>query len=160
TRWALLGGLLATIVLIALLRSMCVGAWLKYRLVLGRCPDGALRQTVTVHASGLRRGGPGSVVVGALARYTVGGVETVEPAQAASFDARLAVVAAAGRETRLLPLRGWEEVGGARAASVELPSVTDGDYKLRARVTSRLGAESADLPLPLYAPSRVHVVTD
>jgi hypothetical protein len=160
TRWALLGGLLAALLAVAALRSVCVGAWLKYRLVLRHCPDGALRQTVALHASALRRGAAGRVVVAAAARYTVGDAERVESAAITDFEVALALVDAAGKETPLAPGRGWQEIGGQRAASVELPAVPDGDYVLRARVTSRLGTDAADLPLPLYAPARVHVVTD
>src|SRR5262249_37779304 len=133
TRWILLGAMLAAIVLFALTRSLCIGAWLKYRIVLRHCPDGALRQTVGLRASGLRRGARGSVVVRVQARYTLGAAEQTETADVTSFDATVALVDAANKETPLA-VKSWQEIGGARAATVELPGVPDGDYKLRAHV--------------------------
>jgi hypothetical protein len=159
TRWALLGGFLVVLVGVGLLRGVCIGAWLKYRLVLHTCPDGEVRQTLSLGGNGLRRGGVGQVVVGAQARYAVKGSEGTETVNVPSFDATLALVDAAGKETALA-VKAWAPAGDARSASVELPAVPDGDYKLRAHVTSRLGTDSVDLALPLYAPARVHVVTD
>ena len=45
-------------------------------------------------------------------------------------------------------------------ARVTLPALPDGDYKLRARVTTPLGTGTVEAPLGLYAPARVHVLTD
>src|SRR5690349_19449617 len=137
TRWALLGGFLAGILLFALARSVCLGAWLKYRLVLHSCPDGALRQTVELRASNLRRGATGDVVVEVQARYTTGHSESVETVAVTAFDPTLALIDAAGKETPL-PVKAWRSEAGAQLARLDLPTVPDGDYKLRARVTSRV----------------------
>ncbi len=144
-------------------RKMCLRAWWDYRLVLPHCPEGKLRQVVTVSAEGLRRGADGTVVITAVARYTTHGVEDAESAVIPSFTATLALVDAAGRETALPALAsgdGWQPSGEGRRAVVTLPEVPDGDYKLRAKVTSRVGEDTVDVDLPLYTPAQVHVITD
>src|SRR5262249_1868597 len=118
TRWILLGAAVLAFAVFEVARSVCIGAWLKYRIVLRHCPDGALRQTVGLRAAGLRRGGPGSVVVSVQARYPLGDAERTETADVTSFDATVALVDAAGKETPLA-VKSWQEVDGARAATVE-----------------------------------------
>jgi hypothetical protein len=159
TRWLLLGALLGGIVLFGLWRSVCIRAWIRYGVALRHCPDGTPRQVVSVQASSLRRGGAGSVAVSAQARYAVAG-EVVESEPLTSFDTTLALVDAAGKETALSPDGGWETAGPTHSANLALPTVPDGDYRLRAVVTSKIGKDTVDVPLALYAPARIHVLTD
>ena len=72
------------------------------------------------------------------------------------------LVDAAGKETPLPPEKelGAGDDDGTCSAGVKLPALPDGDYRLRARVTSPLGTDTVDAPLALYAPARVHVLTD
>ena len=37
---------------------------------------------------------------------------------------------------------------------------TEGDYLLRAKVKTALEEQTIDVPLPLYAPAKIHVLTD
>src|SRR5262249_25887921 len=54
----------------------------------------------------------------------------------------------------------WLRSAYDHSATIELPDVPDGDYQLRARIRSRIGDDSVDVPLPLYTPARIHVLTD
>jgi hypothetical protein len=153
--WALAA--VAAVALYAISRSVCITTWWRHRVVLPQCPDGALRQTVSIAAHGLRRGAPGAVTVEATARYTVGDADDARAAPVRSFEVELALVDAADKATPLAPGKdGWRR----GRAEIVLPDVPDGDYRLRARVRSRLGEDRAEVPLALYAPARVHVLTD
>ncbi|MBS1151798.1 MAG: hypothetical protein H6Q89_3496, partial [Myxococcaceae bacterium] len=57
-KWIILGGLLAVALLIVTTQT-CLRTGLRYGLWLDECPDGELRQTVTLYSSGLSRGGKG-----------------------------------------------------------------------------------------------------
>src|SRR5688500_16886044 len=164
TRRAVLGaaGLVSAVALYLLWSNVCLSTWWRTRLVLPQCPDGALRQVALLEARDLRRGAPGTVFVGARAHYTTRDAEHGETVAVTSFTTTLALVDAAGKETPLEPSKpGWQgSPGEFRRAQVALPEVSDGDYELRARIVSRLGESAVDVPLALYAPARVHVVTD
>src|SRR2546425_556294 len=56
--------------------------------------------------------------------------------------------------SRLVCLGAWLRYG------VVVRPCPDGDYRLRARVRSPLGEEKLDVPLAVYAPARIHVITD
>src|SRR5215468_11617468 len=163
TRWTLLGIFLAAVVAIGAVSSFCITTWWRYRLFVRKCPDGALVQQIAVRADGLRRGASGPVLVEAKASYTVGDAERTLEVGIGSFDATLALVDAAGKVTALPPDGpSWQSAGdAARAALVKLPAdLPDGDYVIRAHVVSRVGTSDLDVPLPLYAPARVHVLSD
>jgi hypothetical protein len=157
-RYALGAAALATFALLALSDAVCLRAYLRYRVVVKRCPDGDMRQTANCFASGLRRGTKGKVTVGVIAHYaTMHGTRT---ATVLSFEPSLLLVDSSGRET---PLEAgpWKQLADdTQESPVSLPQLRDGDYFLRARVASRLGESSVDVPLALYAPARVHVITD
>ncbi|RKH00356.1 MG2 domain-containing protein [Corallococcus carmarthensis] len=140
----------------------CLSAWMFQGVDAPSCPDGEFRQTVSVYASGLARGHSAQVTVSAQAHGvdTEGG-ELHSPVVRGT--AALFLVDASGKETPL-PLdakASWSRGDpGYLSAPVTLPQVPDGDYQLRARVTTPLGAGMVDSPLPLYAPARVRVLTD
>ena len=138
----------------------CRSAWIDYGLTIGQCPDGKLRQTAELQASGLRRGAPGWVTFRAIANYTTRDADAVQRAPVTDVKAiELALVDAKGVATKL-PVKQWVATGGDRRAEVTLPAVADGDYKLRATFETRLGKGELAAPLPLYTPARVHVLTD
>lgn len=123
--------------------------------------DGKRRLTLVLDAQGLLRGKPGPVVVGARARYVWKNSDDERTSVIATSNIRLALVDASGGETALTPGKGgWKSVGGDKRADIALPEVVDGDYKLRLRARTSLGEDSLDLPLALYAPARIHVITD
>lgn len=122
--------------------------------------DGSLRQTVQLRAEGLRRGGEGAVTLTATAHYTQQAADVVETVAVGRFaSVALALVDAAGTPTPL-PVARWEVAGDATTARLALPDVPDGDYRLRATYRTRLGAGELEVPLPLYTPARIHVITD
>lgn len=140
-------------------RGYCKSAKARYGLELPRCPDGELRQVLSTAAERLQRGGEGTVRVSASALYTTDRSDGELRAPIGRFEVELSLVDARGAATPLAPKDGWSG-GEEQVATVALPDVPDGDYRLRARVSSRVGESSVDLPLGLYAPARIHVLTD
>ena len=122
--------------------------------------DGKPRQTLALEASRLQRGERGDVTVRATKHFVVGKSDTVATSPITSFSVKLALVDAKGNETPLKPNDPWSKDGTARSTRVTLPEVPDGDYILRAKVHSSVGDDSVDLSLGLYAPARIHVITD
>ncbi len=154
------GGALLAVAFLVLQSKMCVGAYLRHGFVSSQCPSGDVHQTVLVQAS-LVRGGPGPVTVTAFANFTTGPAVSADQAPLRRFKARLALVDAKATEVPLsTDESGWRREGLAARATVSLPDVPDGDYRLRAYVTSGLGESKVDVALPLFAPARVHVLTD
>lgn len=119
--------------------------------------EGKLRQTARLSAVMLRRGAEGRVRLAVTAhyayRYGVGtvAVEDVEPT-------KLTLVDGAGASQPLSAR--WKARGIEHEAKLTLPEVPDGDYTLHAEYQTDLGTGEVDLPLALYAPARVHVLTD
>lgn len=140
-------------------RITCVSALLRYGIDVPVCPEGVPRQTAWASVRGLRRGTAGEVRVGALAHFTAGSSDEDRTAGVSGARCELSLVAG-GQETPLPPRGAWRTEGIGLAAQVVLPDVPDGDHVLRARVRTRLGQSSVDVPLPVYAPARVHVLTD
>nr|WP_208723313.1 carboxypeptidase-like regulatory domain-containing protein [Corallococcus llansteffanensis] len=140
----------------------CLSAWVFQGVEVPQCPDGAFRQTAGVSAQGLARGASGTVAVWAEAN-AVDEHGNALRALVGRGTAALVLVDAAGKETPL-PVdeqARWERLdNGAQTAPVTLPQVPDGDYRLRARVTTPLGSDTVEAALPLYAPARVRVLTD
>ncbi len=137
----------------------CLRLGLRTGVWVNHCPDGDLRQTITLEAPSLKRGEAGPVTVAVNATYLVAPTDSRRHERITHFTPTLSLVSGA-QETALSPKEGWKKAGEALSAAIELPKVNDGDYVLRARVTSPLGEEQLDLPLPLYTPARIHVITD
>lgn len=151
--------LVPLLVVLAAASQLCLRAWLRHGVVLGQCPEGEIRPTVQVRASGLVRGGKGPVTVSLVGHYVSPGTHYPSTVLLPRFEPSLLLVSG-GKETALLPVDGWRKQGASKTAVVELPQVSDGDYLVRAKVESSLGESSFDLPLPIYSPARVHVLTD
>ncbi len=139
--------------------QMCLSAWLRYGLLLDECPDGVPRQTVFVEAQGVTRGQKSSVRVRAVAHYTLGASDSALQSPLPRFEPSLSLVGPDGKEAPL-EVAEWATAGADKVALLSFPQVGDGDWRLRAKVKSALGESTHDLPLPLYAPARVHVLTD
>lgn len=158
-----LAGVLAGGWLTLLSFEVCLSSYLLHGVPMPYCPDGQMRQTVRVSADGLSRGATGQVSVWAHAHAPHPRHSGMMFAQVTRGAAELFLVDAEGKETPLPPEKehGWKRDGdGPLVARVTLPQVPDGDYRLRARLTTPLGTDSVDAALPLYAPARVHVLTD
>lgn len=156
------GAVFLALVLFSVSRQVCLDALWRYRVVVPVCPDGEAHPAVRIEAPALRRGSEGDVFVSALLRYATGSVDGVLEAPLRRFDVSLALVS--GDEvTPLMPTEGWQRQADRRqrgrfAIPADLP---DGNHGLRATVTTSEGKTyTLDAPLKLYAPARVHVITD
>lgn len=168
-RWWVLGAIGLGILLYWIWPSpYCRSAKKDFGIEVAECPDGKVRQVLGIRGRALRRGGKGFVRLSATALYTVAKADRWRRATIPEVDAKLFLVDGKGKERPLLPDksvlkprklvkrgRGWVKY------PVWLPSkLDDGDYLLRARVKTKVAEGVVDLPLPLYAPARIHVITD
>ncbi len=138
----------------------CLSTGFRYGLWLDQCPDGEFRQTLVVGAPSVVRGAESAVTVRVLAHYTTGDADRRNVTPIGKFTADLSLTGAADGPKPLVPKKGWHREGDAYVATVEWPKVNDGDYQLRTHVSSALGETTLDVPVALYAPARVHVLTD
>ena len=161
--WLIAGGLvvvIAGVVVATLASERCLSAWLLHDVTVEQCPDGRLRQTVSVQVAELARERTGTVRVWAKAHGIAKHGMLLE-AYVQGAQAQLFLVDAEGKETPLAPEKKWHQSEvGTLTGQVKLPAVPDGDYRLRARVTTKLGTDSVDAALALYSPARIHVLTD
>lgn len=158
---AIIGAALLIGALFVVSTQVCLRAWIFNGALVSRCPDGSIRQTLYVETYGLRRGAEGTVRVGATGNYTTRDADRVQSTPVRRLGVSVALVKGKDEEIALGPKKGWKQDGDfAESALVVLPDVPDGDYMLRARVSSPLGDDKLDLPLPIYAPARIHVITD
>lgn len=139
--------------------NTCVSAGLAHGLWVDQCPDGDPVLTLRATSSGLVRGEPKPVRIEAFARYATGEGERTELATITRFTPTVTLLDGS-RETALAPVKGWKRDGDALVGDLEIPKVNDGDYRLRFQATAGVGTAVLDVPLPLYAPARVHVLTD
>jgi hypothetical protein len=143
--------------------DVCVTTWLFQGVKVRHCPDGRLRQTPNLRVEALAREVTGTVYVSAEAHGVTKRDREQLVAPVRRLEASLFLVDAQGKESPLAPETDWtqqDSPGFSLRAQVKLPALPDGDYRLRARVTSPLGTDTVEAPLALYAPARVHVLTD
>lgn len=160
-KWALAAGaLLVAAAALWVSSQVCVSAWVLQGASLPHCPEGRLRQVVALAGRDLAREREGTVEVWARAEGVDSeGQRLVDALR--RVEVQLSLVDERGQETALAPQGGWEErEGHLRRARVRLPALPEGDWRLRAAVTSPLGTEVAEARLALYAPASVHVLTD
>jgi hypothetical protein len=141
-------------------QAVCLRALVWPGMVTGTCPSGDVIPGAQISAWGLARGAEGTVTVTPLGWFTGGPADDARSAGLGWGSVDLALVSPDGTEQPLSPVDGWERDGAQRAAGVVLPAVPDGDYQLRARVSTLLDDVLVDAPLPLYAPARAHLLTD
>ncbi len=153
-----LAGLVVLGLLIASTRT-CLRVGFTSGLWLNQCPDGALRQTVQLSAPALHRGAKSTVTVRSLVHYATGQGEQLSTEPITRFVPAL-VLQSPTQKWPLEPAKGWQRNSDSMSAEVELPVVPDGDYVLHADVNSAAGASTVDVPVALYTPARVHVLTD
>ncbi len=163
-RWLIAGGLgvmLASAAVTYAASKVCLSAWVLDGVRVKRCPDGRLRQTVNMRVEGLARERTGTVRVWAQAHGAGKARGQQVHGSVRRAQARLVLLSASGQETPLAPEKGWErEDSGHLVGQVKLPALPDGDYTLRAHVSTSLGEDTVDAVLPLYSPARIHVLTD
>lgn len=157
-KWFVIGGLLVLPLGFASTR-VCLRAVFRYGLWLNECPDGQLKQTVQASGSGFQRGTSSGLYVSAYAHYTHGPSDLRSSVPLKEFSPEVQLIGA-GVDQKLTPKKEWEKQGDSLFGELSIPKVNDGDYTLRVKVHSTLGESTVELPLPLYAPARVHVITD
>ncbi|MFO0724413.1 MAG: MG2 domain-containing protein [Myxococcota bacterium] len=164
-RWFVLG-VLASLGFSVLLLSLttCLRAWLFAGIWVPECPAGEVRQTLDLSVSNARRGPSGTIAqVRAEAHYTTGLADAALSAPISRLSADFYLVDAQGKETRLdlSPKTKVEDLDTmGLLAQLALPDVPDGDYKLRAKVKTPVGADTIDAALGIYAPAKIHVLAD
>ncbi|HEX7837358.1 MAG TPA: MG2 domain-containing protein [Kofleriaceae bacterium] len=148
------------LVALASWRGRCEQAWLAWGIDIPACPDGEVRQSAVLDASGLRRGAPGRVALRAIAHYTTSDADGDERATVPDASSIALSLTAAKGPPRPLEVAGWDHRDGGAGAELTLPDVPDGNYQLRASYRTPLGAGEVTAPLALYTPARIHVITD
>lgn len=141
----------------------CFSTGLRYGLWLDHCPATDLRLQASVQANGLVRGVKGNVEVRTRALFLDGeGVEAyrVERGFTRGSRTELALVDHDGNAVDGMVVGKWSRSGDARRVEVTLPTVPDGDYTLQARVRTAFEEVELEVPLALYAPAIVHLMTD
>lgn len=143
----------------------CVSTGLRYGLWLDQCPASDLRLAADVHVQGLVRGDEGGVVVQPVAMF----LEDDGPDAGAVREhfrrgARVDLQLLDSEENPVegVEIGAFESWGGdGLRADVTLPGdLIDGDYVVRAVVSTGFEERSIDVPLALYAPAIAHVVSD
>ena len=157
------GGVLAVVCAGAVLGPMrCWSAWLQWGIDVDSCPAGTPLGSLNVDVYGMGRAQEGSLYVHGIATYTYGpsDVAFTTPLPLKSATARL--LTADGDEQALeFHEDGWETGGGTAVVRARLPAdLPDGDHKLVVEGRSRLGEHSLTVDLPVYAPAKVHLLTD
>ena len=141
-------------------RNRCDQAWFAYGISVAACPDGELHQTAELDVSGLRRGAPGRVALRAAAHYTTQDADGDDRAVVPDVDDIALALTGPKLAAQPLAVASWDRAGGGVAGELTLPAVPDGDYQLHARFRTPLGEGEVTAPLAVYAPARIHVITD
>ncbi len=151
-------GLLLLVVLFVVSRSVCIGAWLGDGIVARVCPDGSVRPTLAVDGS-LRRGTESTIRVHAIGHFTTGPADEDLTVPIRRFRP-LVVLRARGQETALD--LDWTKIApGTKEAVLSLPAdLPDGDHELVVSAVTAAGDARTIVPLAVFAPAKVHVLTD
>jgi len=139
---------------------VCLSGYLRYGIWVHSCPAGDPQVGVQINAYGLRRGSKGQISLAAPVFYTTGPADQVRIARSHRFDGEVSLVRGE-QVTPLTPVEGWSDEGERRVGQFILPKdLEDGDYQLRAQLDTALGEVEHQIPLPIYAPARIHTLSD
>ncbi len=141
----------------------CFTTGFRHGMWIGECPSGEIRVAARVEAHGLLRGEEGTVSVLPIARYLRGHGSDLWVAESTIYrgaGVALRVLDAAGDEVPGVEVGRGRREGGWRAFPLTLPDLPDGDYTLRAVVSTGRETVEVDVALPLYAPALAHLMTD
>ncbi len=160
-------GLLLVLSIWMLSSMLCIGAWLRYGVVVDQCPDGDVHVGLSVSANDLRRGQPGLVTAYGQLLYAVAGRTDVKSTtiDVDDFEVSLAPSdqsSGAAEKAISLPADFTDLDGDRpRQGRITLPKdLGDGDYTLTVKAKTPAGDVVVDAPLPVFAPARVHLITD
>lgn len=163
TQRIVVGWLAVTLGLGAVWYSMdrCLRAKLRYGVDIEQCPDGDVAVGARIDAFGLRRGEKSVIRVGADLLYALPGGLDARRAPLSDFEVDLALKRGDVVVPMVFDAAEAKKQVAERPITITLPAdLHDGDYRLIATVTSSAGTATADAPLALYAPARLHVITD
>ncbi len=139
----------------------CLRARLRYGVNIPQCPDGDVATGAFISVNGLRRGEVGTVTVIANLLYALPGSMHVHTAPLDDFDVTLSLKRGDTEIPMVVDDKEARRQVAQRTIPVTLPKdLTDGDYTLSAVVTGAAGTATAVAPLAIYAPAKIHVVTD
>ncbi len=123
--------------------------------------EGKIRQTAHMRLAELRRGAEGIVVVGATQSFTTHATDKVQQRPVTDIEQIALTIVDATGASRPLIVEPWKLVGGEQTGKLTLPlDLPDGDYKVHAVFETHLGKAEVDVPVPLYTPARIHIITD
>lgn len=152
---------LVALALFTVSRFMCVTGFLRYGLLSEACPSGRPKLGLKAFVHGLGRGSSGAVQVVPQGFFTSARSDDVEQVAAERCTLSMALVPPTGEEKPLDPQNGWDSSGESRWAEMVLPSdLPDGLYTLRIRGVAPFDEASVDVKLPIFAPAKIHVITD
>ena len=134
----------------------CESAYLKHGLTMHQCPSGTIRQTANLNVANVRRGIEATVSLQAIAHYTIESADAVQTMPVPEVTSVALTLVDAKNVSTPLAAKPWN----GSSMVVKIPEVPDGDYKLHASYLTRLGPGELEVPVPLYTPARVHVITD
>ncbi|MEM7676970.1 MAG: MG2 domain-containing protein, partial [Myxococcota bacterium] len=142
-------------------QGRCWSTWIRYGVDVQTCPAGRMRAQVHFRVSNLRRGSPGRVMIRPFALYTVGWSRGASTTPIHRGAATLTLYTKTST-LALTPKDGWSRDGeGTLVGSVTLPAdLPDGQHRLTARVETPLGLAEATMPLAVFAPAKVMVMSD
>ncbi|MDB4953980.1 MAG: alpha-2-macroglobulin domain protein, partial [Myxococcales bacterium] len=99
-------------------KATCTDAWLRYGIVLGSCPDGKLRQTAHLEASGLRRGAKAVVHLTANAHFTLHDMDSVQQLPVNRFESITLTLVDAKNKVLPIAVPKWETNPGSAYATI------------------------------------------
>lgn len=143
----------------------CWRAWAFSGVLLDECPAGDVLPAVAANVSNVGRKDEGYIEV-SVAGWYVDRWNNVSSTPVRRFAPRLLAIDPLGAEHAVEPKDvrwgdDWEDgYNYTQNAIITLPDGPDGDWILRVTADSAAGVSTTDLALPLYAPARVHVLTD
>ena len=156
-------GLMALLCAGAVILPMrCWSAWLWWGIDSDSCPAGTPLGSLEVDVTKLGRGQQGRISVRGLATFTTGASDGAQRAPL-SLRAVSAKLRTTSDELVELDLAedGWRSSDSTEQVRATLPAdLPDGDHTLVVEARSGLGEHSLEVTLPVYAPAKVHLLTD
>lgn len=140
----------------------CVSTGLRHGIWLDQCPASDLRASAELSAQDLVRGHWGRAKLTVTARWmdSLDADGREQSARIGHSDVRIDLLDSEGELVPGLELREPDWSGDALRVQLKLPTVPDGDYRLRATVDTGFETVEVLAPLALYTPALVHLVSD
>ena len=140
----------------------CWTAWARWGIDTAECPVGTPLAEVHIAANQLGRAQWGAIEVSGQAVYSTDRADEEHHTQLDVHRAEVTLVQADGTRTPLVEHEdGWEHAYGAQLLRARLPTdLPDGDHILEVVAHTRLGEVTVPVDLPVFAPAKVHVLTD